>query len=545
MEDISDVLTPTPVVLEDTPSPVLPPSLSTLRWEIIHPQPVDEIAGKTVDLSSPFPRAGHTMVQLDGAQRLWEDTRLLVIFGGVSLASSNPLQPDSSTISKGGHEGICLPGADSHTRQALSYHSDVRVFHVGLATWHCPKMTGELPDGRYGHVSLALDGETMWMFGGRLQGGRQEGHTYVLDVQNMRWEITNRYSNRERSPVPRAWSAAVKVRERVILFGGADLCSGSIFDDVWVWDTETRHWEEQIVVGIPPRARYGHALVCGPTGKVLVMGGCCVSTTAEKALPANHELIQRQVRVAAHNVNRAYELEDAEVAVGSFANLVELGGSLSGGHSRGKNAHPVYFDPPVTYPTRERWKYLSRTQAKLAAAVAARERDTALHEEQLRVILHEKDASIYWARLQSCHPFKDLDVTFLDTDSMIWGTKISKTGGSGGKRLVPAARMYFSAVVLGQKVVVWGGCLPISKRVETVEGGVHVFDMISRRWTRPVGDRHPEGIQPRIDAARLQLRRAERSIFEAKQRAMTLGAPGGRTMQVHGRPPSPCTSPGR
>lgn len=519
MDDISDVLKQAPIVLDSAGPESLPPALSTLHWETLPPQPADELAGEKADLSSPALRAGHTMVQLDGSGSLREDTRLLVVFGGVSYASGESLHLDSS--STGGQNGDRNSSDTRHDswnkKQVLSYHADVRVFHVGLTTWHRPDAVGDLPEGRYGHVSLALAGELMWMFGGRLQGGRQEGDTYVLDVRTMRWERTNTADHDGWSPEPRVWSAAAKVRERVLLFGGMDVRSGKIFDDVWTWDISARSWTEQIVVGTPPLPRYGHALV-EHRGQVLIFGGCCVSVAAEEGLPKDYDRIQQRVRILSDSVNRAYELEEAEVAAGVCANYVELGVTECSGLT-----------------VQERWRDLSRAQAQLAAAIAARERDTALQEEQLRGALHEQAASSYWARLQSRHPLEHLDATFLDTDSMIWGANVPlrRSGSGGGVRLpAPAARMHFSAVAIGDKVVLWGGCLPTAKRMQAAENGVYVFDIVNRRWSRPVGARHPEGIRPRMDAAVGQVRRAARTLFEAKQRAMTIGAPGGRTMQV-------------
>lgn len=518
MEDISDVLTPSSLLSKGINVDGGDPSLANLRWETLNAQPADELAGKKVDLSRPSSRSGHTMVLLKGAGNLREDTRILVVFGGVSTTN------------------IDTRGCRT-TQHTLIYYADVRVFNLGLSTWHCPDESGDLPVGRYGHTALALDDDTVWMFGGRLQGGLQAGDTYTLNVRGMRWEKTNAVGDGDLSPAPRFWSAAVKVRQQVVLFGGADLLNGQIFEDVWTWDIQTRCWTEQIVVGTPPLARYGHVMLACPEGQVLVLGGCCVSTTAEDGLPADHDLLHLRVRVAANMVNRAYELEEAEIAVGAVDSYKELGGSIPASVPelvrRGGNRMSSRMSE------KKRWRSLSQQQARLAAAVAARESDTTLREEELREVLYEQAAMTYWAKLRSQHPLKEMDMMFLDTDSMIWGVGNPPPVGVG-KTKPPSARMQFSAVLLGRKVVLWGGCLPTSKRVDIVDGDVHVFDLDTRRWSTPVGECHPEGLRSRFDAAVGQLRRAERALFEATQRAMTMGAPGGRTMQVsqcfHGMP---------
>lgn len=538
MDDISDVLAPASAALGGAcKNPHSFPSLSTLRWETLCALPADEVSGKKVDISSPLSRAGHSMVLLEGNGGSQEDTRLLVVFGGALFScgkttKSSEGNAEDKSSRKSGDE-VVAEGEIS--QQALSFHADIHVFRVGLGTWHCPEATGDLPSGRYGHVSLALGGETMWMFGGRLQGGHQAGDTYVLDVRDMRWERTNTANNGQASPAPRVWSAAAVVRERVILFGGADLRSGRVFDDVWTWHVQTRRWGEQIVVGSPPRARYGHALLgCLNNEQVLVLGGCCVNSAAEDALPEDYDQLQLRIRVAADKVNRAYQLEEDETVAGEFGKYAKREGSLAGGSGNYDRGLPAEYSDSKNntggHPP-ELWKGASRRKARLAAAVAARERDAALREEQLRKVLYEHAAMTYWAKLRSQNPLAQMDATFLDTESMIWGA--TNTPAAGGCGVAPpAARMHFAAVALEDKVVLWGGCLPTSKRVEIGDGAVHVFDLVHRCWSRPLAECHPEGIRPTVDAAAAQLRRANRALFEATQRAMTMGAPGGRTMQV-------------
>lgn len=535
MDDISDVLAPAPPVSKGYDANFGDPSLENLRWETLSAQPADELSGEKVDLSSPSARSGHTMILLRGAADLLEDTRLLVVFGGIS-ASSGEAQMGANSSKHGSNDGTPRAGSKSErvSQQALCYHSDVRVFKIGLSTWHSPNASGDLPVGRYGHVAVALDSDTMWMFGGRLRGGVQAGDTHTLNIRSMLWNKTNAEGDGDLSPPPRFWSAGVKVREQVVLFGGADLLNGRIFDDVWTWDIQTQCWTEQIVVGTPPPARYGHVLLACPQAQVLVLGGCCVSVTAEQGLPADHDQLNLRVRVAADMVNRAYELEEAEIAVGAFDIYTELSGSVRRGvpglvpdqKSRGGEGRS-----PTRTSEKKTWRGLSREQALLAATVASRESDTNSREEALRQVLHEQAAMTYWAKLRSSHPLKEIDMMFLDTESMIWSVS-SQTSAGGEKTTPPSARMNFSAVLLGRTVVLWGGCVPTSKRLEMVEGNVHVFDLERRRWSTPVGARHLEGIRPRLCAAVGQLRRAERALFDATQRAMTLGAPGGRTMQV-------------
>ena len=524
MDDISDVLTPAPVARVTVEPDDGAPSFSHIHWETLSPQPTRELLDWKVDVSTPCSRAGHTMVLLNGPGSFTEDTRLLVVFGGVS-----------STEQTGNHDWLNAPSEDEQgglPLRTMSYITDVWLFRVSHRTWYCPHITGELPRGRYGHVSLALDSELMWMFGGRLEGGSQGGDTFVLNVREMKWERTNVEGGAGTTPSPRVWSAAARIGERVLLFGGADLQRGRIFDDVWIWNTENRYWEEQIVIGNPPLARYGHALLACPDGKVFVLGGCCVSTSAEDGLPTDHDKLKLQVRVAANRVTRAYQLEEAETAFKAIDNYRELGSSMQDfGQLRRKSFPALYSRSNGHILAQKICKDLPRHQAQLAAAVAARERETALREEELRTTLHEQAAMTYWAKLHSRNPFKKMDATFLDTENLIWGETNPLSFGQS-RSSSPAARMHFSAVLLHKKVVVWGGCFPTSRRMEVIDEGVHVFDLVHRRWGKLFGQEQREGIKPRLDSALGQLRRAERALFDAKQTAMTIGAPRGRTLQV-------------
>lgn len=523
MDDITDLLAPAADIQRYSTPKARIPSLSHLRWETLRAQPADELAGKKIDLSSPSCRAGHTMVVVDGAGSLQEDTRLIVLFGGVSNAKrERPIHaPDAGAVDDDDRKrDVNLTHEDDGAGHSMCYYAGIHVFSVGLGTWHCPQVSGDLPDGRYGHVSLALNNETMWMFGGRLQGGRQASDTFLLDVRAMKWRKTQSADDGKGGPSARVWSAAVKVLDRVILFGGADVLGGRILDDVWTWNVQSERWEEQIVVGSPPLARYGHALLACPDRQVIVLGGCCVSPAAEDGLPLDYDELQLRVRVAAGDVSRAYRLEEAEVDAEALVRSAEAGYFLRDQYRGGFSS------------VKGRWrKSLARRQAQVAANIAARERHTASMEENLRTILDERAAMTHWAKLRSRHPVDRVDVTYLDTKSMIWGV-LNPPPISGGASKPPAARMHFCASVVGGKVVLWGGCLPTSREVKCAEGGVNVYDLVHRRWSAPVGKSHEEGIQPDVDAAIGQLRRAERALHEAKQRAMTMGAPGGRTLQV-------------
>ncbi|CAN0031068.1 unnamed protein product, partial [Phaeothamnion confervicola] len=130
-----------------------------------------------------------------------------------------------------------------------------------------------------------------------------------------------------------------------------------------------------------------------------------------------------------------------------------------------------------------------------------------------------------WADLHSFHPFVNLDVSMLDTDSMIWAPPLRLRGPP------PPARMHFAAHVLGHRVVVWGGCRP-TPGVALVAPGLHLLDLRTRRWSTPVAAATSSGAEARAAAAAAQLRRARRAVDAAMWRAYSAGAPGGRDIAV-------------
>lgn len=520
MDDISDVLPP---ASEDvysrsgykTPSTIQCP---TLKWRIVCSHPSDKISGKQVDLSSPQTRVYHTMVQLHESESFTNDTTLLVVFGGICNACDDSVYLDKiiGVNSEGGNGD---PASDSKTSsQSFSFPSDVSIFHVAHSKWFRPELKGHLPPGRYGHVAISLNRTTMWMFGGRLENADQDGDTYILSLRDMEWERIDRKDHKTPSPSARVWSAAAKVGNRVILFGGVDLVSGQLFNDVWTWDVVARRWIDQVVIGVPPLARYGHALLACRDKRVLILGGCCVSTVADKALPLSQNERHRRVCDAAEELSRAYHLEEAELTLGMFVNYANIGNIAPPA-----NRHPKRFS-----------KDLSQRRARLAAAVAAREKDVAKRAKALNDALLEDEALTYWARLHSRNPLGQVDATFLNTDSMAWEVKLTESRRQN-ERMVPSARMHFSAVMIEQSVIVWGGSHPTAERMLPVEDGVHIFDTSTCTWSRPPGYENPDGIQPLLEAARQKSCRAQRALFQAKQRAMSLGAPGGRTLQVQTR----------
>jgi hypothetical protein len=258
--------------------------------------------------------------------------------------------------------------------------------------------------------------------------------------------------------------------------------------------------------------------------------------------------------------NRAYELEDAEVAVGGAALL-----------SRARTK-PVKVTPDTLHTATAQWRESSQRQARLAAAIAAREHRTDQLEQQLQQLLRDRAAALYWSQLQGKHPHSSLDVHWLDTELLVWepaAVQTTSSSSSGSSAAVPCARMHFAAAVVagGTRVAVWGGFKCCPSQSLPVENSVYILELGSSsssssssmngsnmnsssfysssssmnsssssraklKWTVPVAADTTQEVKIEVDAAAAQLRRAQRALLSAKSRALSAGVADGRTLEV-------------
>jgi hypothetical protein len=257
--------------------------------------------------------------------------------------------------------------------------------------------------------------------------------------------------------------------------------------------------------------------------------------------------------------NRAYELEDAEVAVGGAALLSQA------------RAKPVKVTPDTLHTATAQWRENSQRQARLAAAIAAREHRTDQLEQQLQQLIRDRATALYWSQLQGKHPYSSLDVHWLDTELLVWepaAVQTASASSSSGSLAVPCARMHFAAAVVagGTRVAVWGGFKCYPSQSLPVDNSVHILELgnssgsrsitnsssiinssvysssgssktssggrAKLKWTVPVAADTTQEVKIEVDAAAAQLRRAQRALLSAKSRALSAGVADGRTLEV-------------
>jgi N-acetylneuraminic acid mutarotase len=138
-------------------------------------------------------RYGHTLT-------LTPDGRLLV-FGGCSLPESG------------------IP----------KYNDDIRQLDIDTMVWSRPRITGQVPTGRYGH-SATLMNDKIFVFGGWGKGGCQSREliddaraytTAILDIKSMSWYVPRKLGHK---PAKHTYNHACCRcgPSSVYLFGGFD-----------------------------------------------------------------------------------------------------------------------------------------------------------------------------------------------------------------------------------------------------------------------------------------------------------------------------------
>ena len=152
------------------------------------------------------------------------------------------------------------------------------------------------PVARYGHTAT-LVGSRMFVFGGRGANGVNLRDLWYLDLQTWRWVPV---SATTAGPMPRFYHAATAVGRKLVLHGGwsgtvstksrqessgletlaanESRAAKSVFDDLWVFDTDTFVWVKPRTGGLAPKALYGHTLNLSPDGEsLLLFGGVTVT----------------------------------------------------------------------------------------------------------------------------------------------------------------------------------------------------------------------------------------------------------------------------
>lgn len=130
------------------------------------------------------------------------------------------------------------------------------------------------PEARMHHTLVAWDGK-LWVFGGKLEGGKAANDVWAYDIATREWREVSP-SKRKGAAWPEArWGhsatmVATQSRPSFVVFGGC--AKDKEFGDVWAFEPKTEQWERWPLDGAQPEPRYFHtATLVGAT--IHVFGG--------------------------------------------------------------------------------------------------------------------------------------------------------------------------------------------------------------------------------------------------------------------------------
>mmetsp|Transcript_17619 Transcript_17619/g.23757 ORF Transcript_17619/g.23757 Transcript_17619/m.23757 type:complete len:1111 (-) Transcript_17619:273-3605(-) len=506
----------------------------------------DTIGGTATQLSAPSElRAGHSLTHIG--------TNILVLFGGVVA----PVEP-------GGTQ---------------SFPDQVHIYDVPISSWgliepsihaNARSATARLsedapdpPQGRYGHAAVAFGDKegagnegSVWIFGGRLAGGRCSRELWILRWESPDWAwhllgprhepITAPAAAVDSSrdilswPEPRYNSASTlcKGGSFVAMHGGRDT-TGRNFGDIWLWRVETSSWEKPLLVGVPISPRFSHSLVelPGAKGELLLLGGCTVSGVAAQGLSGYVVGDDPQAAAAARAESELmHDLASQRTAEAYALEMAETQALANG-----------LRQVPRTGDFQHDWRTLIRKEAQAAETIAQREKASKEMEEELLALTAARDAERYWAQLQSLHdthtvkgtkPGK-LDGTVIDLNVMTYHP-LEIRGPS------PMARDGAVVAVVQGRVFLLGGQKPGAQMMdggrEMADDGndtlstIHVLETPltsphglrsmktgTWRWATLSAEDTAAWLDDTVAAADGAVRRAVRAVTETRSKALSMG----------------------
>ncbi|KAI0158210.1 galactose oxidase [Xylariaceae sp. FL1272] len=169
------------------------------------------------------------------------------------VAGEVPLPLRAMTCTAVGKKLVVFGGGDGP-----AYYNDVYVLDTMSYKWHKPRIVGDqTPSARRAHTAC-LYKNGIYVFGGG-DGVRALNDIWRLDVSDihkMSWRLISGSDSSPRSgspgggsrlgggvskPQARGYHTANMVGSKLIIYGGSD--GGECFNDVWVYDVETRIWK--------------------------------------------------------------------------------------------------------------------------------------------------------------------------------------------------------------------------------------------------------------------------------------------------------------
>jgi hypothetical protein len=134
--------------------------------------------------------------------------------------------------------------------------------------WRLVASSGPAPPAREDHTwTLAPDGATAYLFGGRTAAGAALDDLWAYDLAGGRWERIDAGGPPPRFGHNAAWVEGFSL---VIFAGQSD---AAFYNDLWAFDPEAERWKKLPADGDLPVARYGSCAAIGPDGRLWISHG--------------------------------------------------------------------------------------------------------------------------------------------------------------------------------------------------------------------------------------------------------------------------------
>ena len=450
-------------------------------------------------------RAFHSAVAL-GQDRL-------VLFGGIAFerltGGDAEFFPYATALAQCG--GNFSGGGTLPNRRIRYFGPDCHVLALEAGDLRWFRSTSEdSPKARYGHAAVALDENSMFLFGGRGESGTffDDSFEFTFHGDDRIRGTWKKMINTKNHPSPRSFAAMAATRDFVVLCGGCD--AERCLDDLWLLNRLTKEWTRPLIAGRPPKARWGHALVPWIDGTLLVVGGSSAGPVDDHAVCEDDVMLGQ----AAQDLSAAYDLERLALHRAAHDLRHDL---LEKKKKTGEN------------PLRRR-RHLDRLASQVAAGAARRETATKRMEDRALELLEAQRARDYAAKVRAQERSSiDADVV-LDLQRLSWVSTLKK------RSLVPSARVHFSACGLRgtdgrQRVVVVGGSAPSlaspSQPLRDAPGeySVYVAESSSESsglsWSMPAGA--SSVFEEDLSRARERRDRALKATRQLRDAARSLG----------------------
>ncbi|PVU96320.1 hypothetical protein BB561_001284 [Smittium simulii] len=151
------------------------------------------------------------------------------------------------------------------------------AFNIGNEMWYKVPITGNSLLGRKGHTAISV-GSSVYIFGGTVDGY----YLHDLACFNVRLAATDgpgwKFIETDgKFPLGRAGHTCNYYNDKIYIYGG--MCGNVCFNDLWSYSITENKWEQILLRGATPPARYGHASAL-VDDCIFIMGGRTIDGTA-------------------------------------------------------------------------------------------------------------------------------------------------------------------------------------------------------------------------------------------------------------------------